>query len=303
MIPILFASVCVGAAIYYLVKASQYWRVESRKSMIEKTRERIDYESRKLDRTSLVQTIKRRASDSGWDGDSAPLVLFAAVLYLLVYVVLGVVGLKPVVGALAAFPGSIVVVWFFRASAIGKRRRAFNRQLMQALDLFAAQLKGGLSPVRAIEQVLPSLPQPLRGEFGLALEQHRAAKSLGDALSEIQVRYPSRAMQMLVVTVRIDEERGGKMADALEQAAENVRRDFELGAEAQAELSQEKSQFYGIIIILALFTFLTLGRADPTAKAAYLSPSGLAVIVVAVSNAAFGIFRVLRVFAKAKGTL
>jgi Flp pilus assembly protein TadB len=110
-------------------------------------------------------------------------------------------------------------------------------------------------------------------------------------------------MQMLVVTVRIDEERGGKMADALEQAAENVRRDFELGAEAQAELSQEKGQFYGILGILVLFAVIMIGNADPTAKAAYTSMSGFIALAVATANAVFGVVRVLRVFSKARGEI
>jgi len=179
----------------------------------------------------------------------------------------------------------------------------FNKQLMQALDLFAAQLKSGLSSVRAMEQVLPSLPQPLRGELAVALERYRTGALLGDSLAEVYDLYPSRAMQMLVVSVRIDEERGGRMADALEQAAENVRRDFELGAEAQAELAQERGQFYGIVGILGFFTYFTIGRADPAAREAYMTMPGLGVLAVAVGNAAFGIIRTLRVFAKAKGDL
>ena len=154
-----------------------------------------------------------------------------------------------------------------------------------------------------MEQVLPSLPQPLRGELAVALEQHRASRSLGDALEDVNKRYPSRAMQMLVVSVRIDEERGGKLAGALEQAAENVRRDFELGAEAQAELAQEKAQFYGILMILALFVFFTLGTSEPSQKAAFTHGIGLIMMTALTVNLVFGIFRVLQTFKRARGEI
>lgn len=299
----LTAALCAGGAIFYLVQAWSAWRVESTKTQIEKRREQIDREARKANRKTLPERIAEKARATGWEGDAAPLVLAAAGLYLAVNIVMQVLGVATGLAAFLSLPGSVLVALAFANSSRRRRQNAFNRQLMQALDLFSAQLKGGLSPVRAIEQVLPSLPQPLRGEFAGALEQHRAARSLGDALDQIRQKYPSRAMQMLVVTVRIDEERGGKMADALEQAAENVRRDFELGAEAQAELSQEKGQFYGIVAILGLFAFFTIGRADATAKEAYTSPTGLLVLGGAFANAMFGIYRVLRVFGKAKGEI
>ena len=303
MILAVLVSLFAGAAVFYSFAASQAWRVERRKSQLEKRRDKIDRDARKIQQASLFQSIQKRAKANGWEGDLAPVVLTASVLYLTVITVLSLFGLDGVIGVVLSLPVSLLISLSIRSSIVGRRRRAFNRQLMQALDLFAAKLKGGLSPVRAIEQVLPSLPQPLRGEFSTALEQHRAAKSLGDALNDISERYPSRAMQMLVVTVRIDEERGGKMADALEQAAENVRRDFELGAEAQAELSQEKGQFYGILGILVLFAVILIGNADPTAKAAYTSASGFIALSVASGNAVFGVVRVLRVFAKARGEI
>jgi hypothetical protein len=46
-----------------------------------------------------------------------------------------------------------------------------------------------------------------------------------------------------------------------------------------------------------------IGNADPTAKAAYTSASGFIALSVASGNAVFGVVRVLRVFAKARGEI
>ena len=229
--------------------------------------------------------------------------MVSGVLYLVMVSVLSIIGIQGVPRAILALPASLLIVGGISASAANKKKRLFNKQLMQALDLFAAQLKSGLSSVRAMEQTLPSLPQPLRGEMAIALEKYRASAKLGDALAEVQERFPSRAMQMLVVSVRIDEERGGRMADALEQAADNVRKDFELGAEAQAELAQEKAQFYGIVLILGIFSYITLIRADENTMKSFTTMPGSAIIFIAAANAVFGIFRTLRVFSKAKGEI
>lgn len=297
------ASILFGGSVYFFFRWTQQWREEAAKTELERRRERIDAETRKMLREPARVRVRRSLSSWGWEGDLAPLFLAASLIYLLLSVVVGAVGVRGPLAFALAFPMSLLIVGLFNQSLVSRRQRAFHRQLMQALDLFAAQLKAGMSAVRAMEQVLPSLPQPLRGELSVALEQHRAARPLGDALDDIQQRYPSRAMQMLVVAVRIDEERGGKMADALEQAAENVRRDFELGAEAQAELAQEKAQFYGILAILALFVFFTIGRAEPDQREAYFNGGGAVFMIIAGANVAFGIFRVLRTFKKARGEI
>lgn len=300
---ILATCLMVGASVFFLFRWSQLWRIESKKTEIQRRREEIDYQTARSLRTSLKTRAKGFLYEYGWEGDVTPLLMVSGILYLLMVSVLSIIGISGAPGAFFALPASLLIVGGFSASARNKKKRVFNKQLMQALDLFAAQLKSGLSSVRAMEQVLPSLPQPLRGELAGALEKYRASAKLGDALAEVQERYPSRAMQMLVVSVRIDEERGGRMADALEQAADNVRKDFELGSEAQAELSQEKAQFYGIVFILGVFVYLTLVRADENTMKAYTTMPGLAIVFTAAANAVFGIFRTLRVFSKAKGDI
>lgn len=300
---ILATCMLVGGSAFFAVRWSQLWRIEAKKTEIQRRREEIDYQTALSSRTSLKAKLKRTFADYGWQGDVTPLLMVSGILYLLMVSVLGILGVEGPPRAFLALPASLLIVGGFSASARNKKKRTFNKQLMQALDLFAAQLKSGLSSVRAMEQVLPSLPQPLRGELSGALEKYRASAKLGDALAEVQERYPSRAMQMLVVSVRIDEERGGRMADALEQAADNVRKDFELGAEAQAELSQEKAQFYGIVFILGIFVYLTLVRADENTMRAYTTMPGMAIVFLAFANAAFGVFRTLRVFSKAKGDI
>ena len=300
---ILGTCLLVGGSAFFAIRWSQIWRVEARKTELQKRREEIDYQASLSNRQSLGAKIKRVFSDYGWEGDVTPLLMVSGVLYLVMVSVLSIIGIQGVPRAILALPASLLIVGGISASAANKKKRLFNKQLMQALDLFAAQLKSGLSSVRAMEQTLPSLPQPLRGEMAIALEKYRASAKLGDALAEVQERFPSRAMQMLVVSVRIDEERGGRMADALEQAADNVRKDFELGAEAQAELAQEKAQFYGIVLILGIFSYITLIRADENTMKSFTTMPGSAIIFIAVANAVFGIFRTLRVFSKAKGEI
>lgn len=300
---ILGTCLLVGGSAFFAIRWSQIWRVEARKTELQKRREEIDYQTSLSNRQSLGAKIKRVFSDYGWEGDVTPLLMVSGVLYLVMVSVLSIIGIQGVPRAILALPASLLIVGGISASAANKKKRLFNKQLMQALDLFAAQLKSGLSSVRAMEQTLPSLPQPLRGEMAIALEKYRASAKLGDALAEVQERFPSRAMQMLVVSVRIDEERGGRMADALEQAADNVRKDFELGAEAQAELAQEKAQFYGIVLILGIFSYITLIRADENTMKSFTTMPGSAIIFIAAANAVFGIFRTLRVFSKAKGEI
>jgi len=163
-----------------------------------------------------------------------------------------------------------------------------------------AQLHAGSSAQLALERIVPNLPDPLRSEFDLALLRKRANMELSDAIAEVAKRYPSRAMDMLVAALRIDEQRGAKMAPALEQAASTVRQDFELRAEAEAEIAQERMQFFGIVGIIGAIVIFMFTRNSADQRDALTSPAGLTMIGAAAGNFVFGILRVLAMLQKAK---
>ena len=302
-IPLPAVAIFASGAVYFMVMWVSAILDDRRKTDLQRRQELIDSQARAQSKDSIGDRLRRKAKSYGWPGALTPLFVLMSFVYMLCATILVVVGGGPIIAAMLAFPFSIFVAFMFLGSIATRRQRAFHSQLVSALDLFASALKGGAGPNRAIESVVPALPEPLRGEMAEVLAKTRAQKQLSEAMAELAERYPSRAMMMFVAALRIDEERGGKMADTLEEAANSVRRDFELSAETAAELSQEKMQFYGIVGFLIAMALYMFTRTDPTTRDAFLSPLGLIVLAAGIANFTFGVFSVLRLFSKAKGNI
>lgn len=288
-------------AVWFALEAYAAHRREAAKPDTVRRRERIEAERAAFSRLPLRQRLAVKAQHYGWFGPIEPLAWGWAFLYSLCAVALTVVGLNSWLGVALAVPLSTVAVAMVSSSLKAKRQRLFHAQLMAAFDQFAAQLRQGSSAPRAFEDLAPSLPEPLRTEILGVVDQHRNARSLADAMEEVAARYPSNAMRLFIAALRVGEDRGGKLAPAMEHAAVSLRQEFELSAETNAEIQQERLQFIGIVGIVSVIAVSSLTRADETAQAAFTSPVGVVVLSVFIANFVFGVLRVLRIFSKVKG--
>jgi tight adherence protein B len=295
LFPALFSAGALYFASMWLIAR---WELASR-SDVERRRDSIAAANR--ERVPPREKIKRTAARYGWRGDLTLLVFGLLFFYILIIAALTLIGISGWIAPIVAVPTAVMIILWSASSNTQRRRAAFDRQLVQALDLLVSQLQSGTSAGLALERIVPNLPDPLRSEFDDALARNRASMELSEAIAEVADRYPSRAMHMLVAAIRIDEKRGAKMSAALEQAANSVRRDFELRAESEAEVAQERMQFFGIVGIVGGIAVYLLARGSVEQREALLSPTGLVLFGLAASNFVFGIIRVTRMLAKAKG--
>lgn len=249
---------------------------------------------------TLRQNIADYLLQLGWSGPLAPIVWAAAFFYMLTAVALTLAGIDGWLGVGVALPLTGLLILMATTISKTRRQRAFQMQLVGAFDQLASKLRAGSSPARALEDLAPTLPEPLRTEILRAVDAHRSSAVLSDAMEDVARRYPSRPMSLFVTALRVGELRGGAIATAIETAASTIREDTELRAEAQAEVSQEKAQFYAIVGIIAAIAISTLTKSGPEAKEAFLTPLGMIVLAVGFGNFGLGVFLVLRKLNKAK---
>ncbi len=294
-----FAALAAAGAAYFAVQWLQATRELAKRSDLERRRAAIEHANR--ERVQVRTRIRAFAAKNGWSGDLTVVGIALIFLYCLVIAALSLISVSGWLAPILGLPVSAFVVAWGVSSTAHRRRTAFNSQLIQALDLLVTQLQAGTSAALALERIVPNLPDPLRTEFDQALVRKRANMELSTAVSEVADRYPSRAMAMLVAALRIDEQRGAKMAPALEQAAHTVRREFELRSESDAEVAQERMQFFAIVGIVGGIVLYSFTSSSDFQREALVSPTGLAIVGLGAANFVFGIFRVLRMLQKAKG--
>jgi Flp pilus assembly protein TadB len=267
---------------------------------LERLDAQIDEEQRLLERRSLGETVNDFAVGWGLQGLWAPALGLVTVTYLALAALLALAGVGDLVGALVALPTSAVAGLFLLRASKQREEVRFRKQLLQAFGVISAQIEAGDSINRALDKTVLMVEDPLRRELASAMAQMVGSTTLTNALRPIAAKYPSRAMDLFLAALEIDETMGAKLAPTLRQAQTTLERQFDLAAEATAEISQARSEFFGITIVMALVAFGMFTQSEGMARDAYSSPLGVSVIAAVVANYVFGIVRTARIFGKAK---
>lgn len=296
----LIVAMLIGGSVYFCINWYLALGEHRRMTEIEKRNAQLYEDERRRNKRSPRQRIQDVIDAYGLQVDLTTAWIVMGFLYLVVTVTLSLIGVAGIIGVILGLPATAVVAFGGMRSLANRRRAKFNAQLMQALTLLAGQLEAGNGPTRALEQILPSLQDPLRTEFKNALDATIASKPLVEALGDLAERYPSRAMAMYISALSL--EGSGQIAPALRQAASILQKDFELAEEASAELSQTKSETLAVIVIIVGIALTVYGGGDATTRAAYMTPVGFIGVLFGIGNFSLGIYRATRVFAKAKAS-
>jgi tight adherence protein B len=288
-----------GATAYYLCA----WWATSRElrnmGYVDVRNAQIEEDTERERRLSRRQQIGQQLTNLGYEGDWTPLLIGVAFIYLTIAVALSFFGFGDALGAVLALPlalgGSIAAL----ATARRRRSERFEKQLLQVLTSVAGHLESGDVPQMAFQKAARLVENPLRGELEAALAARIGTDSLSDAMRELAQRYPSKAMQLLVAALAIDDAVGARLSPALRQAQTILERQFELAAEGTAEISQARGEFYAITGVMAVIAMLLIAGSGSEAKAAYTSPGGIAVVGLALGNYVLGVFRARKIFRKA----
>jgi Flp pilus assembly protein TadB len=291
----------IAGAIFFLVRGFQLRAGLKNLSQLETKRAELDEARAKENKQPVRVRLRRKLVAAGYDGDVFPFAAAVAFLYLAAVVGLHILGLGTLLAAVVALPASAALLWWIAMWTNTSRRRRFNTQLIDMLDAVAGQITAGTGAQKALSTVVPNMQEPLRGEMSKVLDAQLATKDLIGSIRVLRDKYPSRAFNLFIAALEIDQADGQAIAPALQQAAELLKADQRLMAEASAELSQQRGEFFLILGILAgIAAFLVLGH-DPQRQAAYTSPMGIAVLSLAVGNVAFGIYRLMRILRKIRG--
>lgn len=252
---------------------------------------------------SLAEQIRTYLVKQGFGYGLGPAAIAWTLIYLGTVVVLKVFGFPLLVALVVGVFVATLGVWVNLLRLAQSRRRAFNRQFIDAMKLVANQLSAGSGPQRAIEQIIPSLSEPLRSELSAAMDSALISRTMVSALAELQTRYPSDAFKLFVTALELnrDANSGGRLEPTIRRAAEVMLRNYELGNEAVTEIAQVRAEFWGVLGIICLIGLFLFHSSSLGAHAAYTSVGGIIVLSLAAGWAALGTLFTMRMFSKARG--
>src|SRR4030095_14823531 len=157
--------------------------------------------------------------------------------------------------------GAGIPIMFFQVRA-NRMRKKMEDQFPVALDVFVRGLRAGHPIAAALELLTVELPDPIGTQFGLGVDEVTYRAELRDALQNMADRWDLDDMRMFVVSLSVQSETGGNLAEILENLSKVIRERQSMFLKVRA-LSSEGRMTALILTILPIGTFVGLFMLNP----------------------------------------
>jgi tight adherence protein B len=203
----------------------------------------------RLNQTGKTWTVKQYFSASGGIG----FVVAALIILKGMPVYMGLA-----LGILAGLGIPHIVVSF----NIKKRVKKFIVNFPDALELLVRGLKSGLPIGETLSVVAKEIPGPVGEEFKLVTEKIKIGKTMEDALQDTADRLETAEFQFFVITLAIQRETGGNLAETLGNLADVLRKRAQMKLKIRSMSSEAKASAY-IIGALPFCVFGMIYTVNP----------------------------------------
>lgn len=177
---------------------------------------------RRLERSRLWLTLMLLLERAGSRKRPAELLYTCLLFGLGVAAIVGLASGQVGLAVLALLLSSPLPIWW-TATKARRRLTAFEDQLPDVLMTMAGSLRVGLSFNQAMESVVADGEAPAREEFERALQEAQMGRPLTDALAAMGARLGSDDLRFVLMSVAIQNEIGGNLADLFQTVSETVR--------------------------------------------------------------------------------
>lgn len=164
----------------------------------------------------------------------------------------------------AAFAGSLgVLLPIMVLSRMSQRRRKkMEEQFPVALDTFVRGLRAGHPIAAALDLLTKEMRDPIGSEFGIVVDEVTYGSDLRDALQRMAERWDMNELHMFVISLSVQSETGGNLAEILENLSGVIRERASLFMKVRA-LSSEGRMTAIMLTALPILAFVALFVLNP----------------------------------------
>lgn len=247
-------------------------------------------------RLLLTERTRFRLSEMFLFIDSSRLYVMSIALVMLVGIGVWLATGALVLGAAAAILMAYVPKIVLRKL---KERRLLKleTQLPDALQVMAGALRAGIGLGAAFQQVVRESRPPLSQEFDLVLREVRLGVTLDAALENLSHRVSLQAVTLFVSAMRIANETGGNLAEALERTADTLRSKLGVEGKIRALTAQGKLQAWIVGLMPVLLLFVLTNLEGDAMRLLWETRMGWATLAVVGMLEFFGVWLIRKIVA------
>jgi tight adherence protein B len=192
----------------------------------------------------------------------APVAIFFGIVLIMTLIGVPIaLGRLTMVGTFAVVVGAFLPLMYlnFRAN---RTRKKMQEQFPVALDVFVRGLRAGHPIAAALDLLTVEMPDPIGSQFGVVVDEVTYGAELRDALQAMADRWNLDDMRMFVVSLSVQSETGGNLAEILDNLSTVIRERHSMYLKVRA-LSSEGRMTAIMLTVLPVFAFAMLFIMNP----------------------------------------
>ncbi len=214
----------------------------------------VPWFNRLLEKMRFASNISTTIKQANAKGTAGVYLLICALLVLIgAYVGFVFAGRFWVALGLGGMLGYTPIWYLNRQKA--SRMKAFHKQLPEVLDLMSRALKAGHTFGGAMRMVADEFDDPIGGEFRKTLDEINFGMDVDRALDNLLARVDVADLKFFAVSVNIQRETGGNLAEIVENIARLVRERFVLFGKVKVLSAEGRLS----ALLLSALPFITAG--------------------------------------------
>ena len=212
-------------------------------------------------------------------GKEVTLAKYATICFGLAGVVMVALTLRGAPFLLSMFFGLFVGIGlphFVVGKMIIRRVKKFTSNFPDAIDLMVRGLRSGLPITETLGIVAAELPGPVGFEFRMVADKMKIGRTMEIALQETADRLGTPEFQFFVITLAIQRETGGNLAETLSNLSDVLRKRAQMKLKIRAMSSESKASAY-IVGSLPFIVFGLVWFINPTYMGGFFTDQRLIV--------------------------
>jgi tight adherence protein B len=198
-------------------------------------------------------------------GKNIPLARYGMICLGIVAVIMLLLIVRGAPFLLAMFVGLFAGVGlphFVIGQMIARRLNKFNVNFPDAIELMVRGLRSGLPITETLGIVASEIPGPVGIEFRGVSDKMKIGRTMEAALQETADRIGTPEFQFFVITLAIQRETGGNLAETLSNLADVLRKRAQMKLKIKAMSSESKASAY-IVGALPFCVFTAVYMMNP----------------------------------------
>ena len=199
--------------------------------------------------------LRRRLERTGKSWTLAQYAIFSLALGAAAFALLTFKGVPLLLGLMLALLVGLGLPHFVIGKLIQRRVDKFTSRFPDAIELMVRGLRSGLPISETIGIVATEIPDPVGIEFRSVADKMKLGRTMEVALQETADRLETPEFQFFVISLQIQRETGGNLAETLSNLAEVLRKRAAMKLKIRAMSSESKASAY----IIGALPFIVFG--------------------------------------------